>query len=162
MSGTAESHGARGERDEQPISAEKFGTSRPEIAPAGHTRASTKTVATKPVKSSTTNNARGQCTTPSFRRVVRVAGDHPLRGARHNARVPEVGDYVRVLEGRFADFCGEVRSVDAGSDVALVGVIMFGRETPVEVSIDQIELAQRPVTKSAGAPPDPTDILDYD
>lgn len=74
--------------------------------------------------------------------------------------MPEVGDYVRVLEGRFADFCGELRSVDVGSQVALVGVLLFGRETPVEFSIDQVEVAERPGTKSADRHRDPTEILD--
>lgn len=72
----------------------------------------------------------------------------------------KVGDYVRVLEGRFTDFCGELRSVDVASRVALVGVILFGRETPVEVSVDQVELAERPGLTSADRPRDPTDILD--
>lgn len=77
-----------------------------------------------------------------------------------NASVTFVGEYVRVLEGRFADFCGEVRSVDAGSRVAVVSVVLFGRETPVEVSIDQLEAVERPNSKSPDRPRDPTDILD--
>jgi transcriptional antiterminator NusG len=71
-----------------------------------------------------------------------------------------VGDFVRVLDGRFKDFCGEVRSVDVASRVAIVGVVLFGRETPAEVSLDQVELAERPDQTSPDRPRDPTDILD--
>lgn len=73
--------------------------------------------------------------------------------------MPDVGDYVRVLEGRHANFCGEVRAIDVSSQVATVAIVLFGRETPVEVSIGELAAAERPVTPSR-TPRDPTDILD--
>jgi transcription antitermination factor NusG len=74
--------------------------------------------------------------------------------------VLEVGDYVRILSGKFPDFCGELRSVDIGTQVAFISVTLFCRETAVEVLLDKIEAAERPVTTPAGRPRDPTDILD--
>ncbi len=51
-----------------------------------------------------------------------------------------VGDSIKVISGPLADFDGLVSEVDAASGKVKVMVSIFGRETPVELSFDQISL----------------------
>ncbi|WP_282580096.1 transcription termination/antitermination protein NusG [Natroniella sulfidigena] len=51
----------------------------------------------------------------------------------------EEGQSVRVIEGPFEDFVGEVQEIDYEKNKLIVLVSMFGRETPVELEFDQIE-----------------------
>ncbi len=49
------------------------------------------------------------------------------------------GDAVRVTAGAFADFNGKVESIDYERNRVKVLINIFGRETPVELELDQIE-----------------------
>ena len=49
------------------------------------------------------------------------------------------GDSVRVIDGALAGFIGVVSSVEADKNKVNVTVSMFGRETPVELELDQVE-----------------------
>jgi transcriptional antiterminator NusG len=49
------------------------------------------------------------------------------------------GDAVRVISGAFADFNGRVESIDYERNRVKVLINIFGRETPVELEMDQIE-----------------------
>ena len=49
-----------------------------------------------------------------------------------------VGDSVRVAEGPLANFIGTVESIDEKANIVRVVVSMFGRETPVELGLDQV------------------------
>ena len=51
-----------------------------------------------------------------------------------------VGDTVKVLTGPFENFVGRVDEIDLAQGVVKVTVSMFGRETPVELKLDQVEL----------------------
>ena len=51
-----------------------------------------------------------------------------------------VGDTVRILDGPLSSFTGKVDSIDVDSNSVSVIVSMFGRETPVEFELDQIEV----------------------
>lgn len=51
----------------------------------------------------------------------------------------EVGDKVKINEGPFATFDGTVEEVDAGKNKLRVNVQIFGRATPVEVDVTQVE-----------------------
>ena len=53
-----------------------------------------------------------------------------------------VGDSVRIIDGPLEDFVGVVEEIDADKDYVRVVVSMFGRETPVELELDQVELVQ--------------------
>ncbi|MDR1364623.1 MAG: transcription termination/antitermination protein NusG [Oscillospiraceae bacterium] len=51
----------------------------------------------------------------------------------------KVGDSVQVVEGPLDGFFGVVSEIDLEKEVVNVIVSMFGRETPVELHIDDIE-----------------------
>ena len=50
-----------------------------------------------------------------------------------------VGDTVRILDGPLSSFTGVVDELDVDKNSVSVIVSMFGRETPVEFELDQVE-----------------------
>lgn len=68
---------------------------------------------------------------------VRKTGDQPAKRGKPRLEY-ELGETVRVKEGPFADFSGEI--VDINEDQLKVKVLVniFGRETPVELEFSQI------------------------
>jgi transcriptional antiterminator NusG len=51
----------------------------------------------------------------------------------------QLGDSVRVIDGPLASFIGTVDELDVEKNKVRVVVSMFGRETPVELELDQVE-----------------------
>ena len=51
-----------------------------------------------------------------------------------------VGDTVRILDGPLSSFTGGVEAMEVDKNSVSVIVSMFGRETPVEFELDQVEL----------------------
>lgn len=51
----------------------------------------------------------------------------------------EIGDRVKITEGPFASFSGAIEDVNAEKNKLRVNVQIFGRATPVEVDILQVE-----------------------
>ena len=51
-----------------------------------------------------------------------------------------VGDTVRILDGPLSSFTGTVETIEVEKNSVSVIVSMFGRETPVEFELDQIEV----------------------
>lgn len=54
----------------------------------------------------------------------------------------EVGDTVKVLDGPLTGFLGKVEEIDIPGNSVSVVVSMFGRETPVDLELDQVEALQ--------------------
>lgn len=54
----------------------------------------------------------------------------------------EIGDSVKVLEGPFASFIGQVEELDFDKAKVKVSVSIFGRATPVELDFEQVELSK--------------------
>lgn len=51
----------------------------------------------------------------------------------------QVGDNVKITEGALESFLGVVEEIDIDKNKVRVVVSMFGRETPVELELDQVE-----------------------
>jgi len=51
----------------------------------------------------------------------------------------EEGELLRIKEGSFANFNGQVESFDMTSGMIKMNVLIFGRNTPVEISYTQVE-----------------------
>ena len=51
-----------------------------------------------------------------------------------------VGDTVRILDGPLSSFTGTVENIEIEKNAVSVVVSMFGRETPVEFELDQVEV----------------------
>lgn len=51
----------------------------------------------------------------------------------------EVGDQVRIIDGPLEDFIGIVDELDTDKNYVKVTISMFGRETPVELELNQAE-----------------------
>ena len=58
------------------------------------------------------------------------------------AEVPQVhvGDTVRITDGPLSTFTGTVEEIEPEKNKVRVVVSMFGRETPVELELDQVEV----------------------
>ncbi len=51
-----------------------------------------------------------------------------------------VGDEVKIIDGPLSGFIGTVEALDVEKDSVSVVVSMFGRETPVDLELDQVEV----------------------
>ncbi len=85
----------------------------------------------------------GQRPTPLSRREVRTFLAPKTEGGEQTARPKpkldyEVGESVRVREGPFADFSGEIAEINADHLKLKVLVNIFGRETLVEMDFSQV------------------------
>lgn len=59
---------------------------------------------------------------------------------RHEVEVNyAVGDTVRIIDGPLENFSGVVNAIDREKNCVHVTISMFGRETPVELTLDQAE-----------------------
>src|SRR5690606_22267036 len=64
--------------------------------------------------------------------------DEGVEKPRPKIRI-EVSEMVRVKEGPFADFNGNVEEVNYEKSKVRVSVTIFGRATPVELDFSQVE-----------------------
>ena len=55
----------------------------------------------------------------------------------------KVGDQVKITDGPLATFIGTVDEINAEKNKVCVVVSMFGRETPVELELDQVEVVDQ-------------------
>ena len=84
-------------------------------------------------------------------RTIRAYKDQPLTEEevlqlgieKHTVEVPyTLGDTVQINDGPLTSFTGRVDALDIDNNSVRVVVSMFGRETPVELELDQVELVQ--------------------
>ena len=54
-----------------------------------------------------------------------------------------VGDTVRILDGPLSSFTGTVENIEVEKNAVSVIVSMFGRETPVDFELDQVEVVSQ-------------------
>lgn len=52
----------------------------------------------------------------------------------------DVGNHVRIVDGPLSSFTGVVEEIEPEKNRVSVMVSMFGRETPVELELDQVEV----------------------
>ena len=58
---------------------------------------------------------------------------------RRARRAYELGDSVKITDGPLEGFIGTVDELEPDKDRVRVVVSMFGRETPVDLELDQVE-----------------------
>ncbi len=62
---------------------------------------------------------------------------------KHSVEVGyKIGDNVTIISGPLEGYSGKVRSLDTDNNSVCVVLSMFGRETPVELELDQISAEQ--------------------
>ena len=60
---------------------------------------------------------------------------------KHSVEVGySVGDNVKIINGPLEGYSGVIKSIDLGNNNVCVVLSMFGRETPVELELDQISI----------------------
>lgn len=74
--------------------------------------------------------------------VERVLGQIDRRKEEDVKEMPyQVGDQVKVIDGPFSDFIGLVDDINPEKSKIKVMVSIFGRNTPVELDVLQVEIA---------------------
>ncbi len=75
------------------------------------------------------------------RAILRLAGleEYETKKAAKVEFEFNVGDTVKIISGPFEDFTGVVREIDPERQELKVSVIIFGRETPVELHVSEVE-----------------------
>lgn len=73
------------------------------------------------------------------KRLLQAAGEIKGEKAVRIKQNYEVGDQVKIIEGPFATFSGTIEEVNAERNKLHVNVQIFGRATPVEVDVLQVE-----------------------
>lgn len=68
---------------------------------------------------------------------ISTSKEHDVPAMKFN-----VGDKVKVIDGPFTDFSGEVEEINPLKNKVKVTVSIFGRPTPVELDVLQIEKAK--------------------
>jgi len=78
-------------------------------------------------------------TTDEAKNLLQKAGEIKGEKAVHVKQSYDVGDQVKITDGPFATFSGAVEEVNLEKNKLRVTVQIFGRATPVEVDMLQVE-----------------------
>lgn len=61
---------------------------------------------------------------------------------KHSVEVGfKIGDIVKIISGPLEGYSGKLNAIDIENNSVSLGLSMFGKETPVELELDQIALA---------------------
>lgn len=72
--------------------------------------------------------------------IDRIRGRKPIERQQVTTEVPfKLGESVKVIDGPFSDFTGEVEEINLERGKVKVMVSIFGRATPVELDFMQIQ-----------------------
>jgi len=72
--------------------------------------------------------------------VERILGQIDRSRAKEEVEIPfNLGDKVKVIDGPFSDFTGSVEEISPEKNKIKVMVSIFGRATPVELDVLQVE-----------------------
>ena len=73
--------------------------------------------------------------------VVRMMDQKPeeMKKAKSYAMSVRINDAVKIVDGPFKDFLGKVSEVDESKGKVKVLITMFGRETPFDLDLTQIQ-----------------------
>ena len=72
--------------------------------------------------------------------VIHILGQIDRGGASETIEIPfQVGDRIKVIDGPFSDFSGVVDEINPEKSKVKVMVSIFGRATPVELDVLQVE-----------------------
>jgi transcriptional antiterminator NusG len=77
-------------------------------------------------------------TRDEFNKIMRRTKPETPGAAPRATTSYEVGEHIRVVSGPLADFDGQISEVNAEAGKVKVMLMIFGRETSVEVTLDQI------------------------
>jgi len=72
--------------------------------------------------------------------IDRLLGIGERQGTKVSAYDYFPGDKIKIINGPFEDFEGVIDKIASESEKLVVKVTVFGRVTPVEVNMDQVEL----------------------
>ena len=72
--------------------------------------------------------------------IDRLLGIGERTGAKVNAFNYFPGDKIKIVNGPFEDFEGLIDKINPENEKLVVNVTVFGRVTPVEVNMDQVEI----------------------
>lgn len=78
---------------------------------------------------------------PAIHRIKQQEASKALGPKRKHAPLPvQEGDWVQIMAGSFTGFFGRVAVLVEPKARIVVGVDLFGRQTPVEVSVNQVQV----------------------
>lgn len=84
------------------------------------------------------NRKPASLTFEEVRGIFEKTGDIANKGYNENTNMWTVGDKVRIHEGAFKDFDGVIEEVNYEKSSLTISVEIFGRQTPVELTFDQV------------------------
>lgn len=73
---------------------------------------------------------------PLTREEEKLLGVKEARNIEYNY---EIGDSVKIIDGPFNNFLGQIESINEEKEEITVYISMFGRETKIELKYDQVE-----------------------
>lgn len=78
-------------------------------------------------------------TRADYQKIMGRTGRLGEKAPRHISTDYEIGDAIRVISGPLKDFDGLISEINPEAGKVKVTLMIFGRETPVELTLEQVE-----------------------